>query len=395
VEQVARVAELEAERDRAVQRALEAEVAREAAQMRVDELRAQQLPGQGSEPVSREAELEGTLLGLRMRVTELEQRLAEATHPRHSEPPVAMASHSESWSLSALTQGKPAANAASHDEVHGEYALNGDSSLSGERTLNGDVRWPEDGSAVPDSTIPEAAPVDDSTLVAVSKRARELEVRLLEAETALARAQERALRAETVPPPAQAPLEHTARGERTGLTFRLRETESALEAARTAKAPAPAMDFDAVVNTERVRYEAVLAGLNGRIDELERRRDELESKREELERELEEADRAAEAHAEDGERIEALEFELEATRRRLDAAEDELRSLEESLRGARAETEHASLEASARVELAQRRESDARNERDAARAALEEARAMLAQLAGHNEQPVIRDHNHD
>jgi chromosome segregation ATPase len=41
VEQDARVAELEAERERAMQRALEAEVARESAQMRVDELRAQ------------------------------------------------------------------------------------------------------------------------------------------------------------------------------------------------------------------------------------------------------------------------------------------------------------------------------------------------------------------
>jgi SAM-dependent methyltransferase len=41
VEQDARVAELEAERERAMQRALEAEVARESAQMRVDELRAE------------------------------------------------------------------------------------------------------------------------------------------------------------------------------------------------------------------------------------------------------------------------------------------------------------------------------------------------------------------
>lgn len=44
VEHDARVAELEAERERAMQRALEAEVARESAQMRVDELRAQLAP---------------------------------------------------------------------------------------------------------------------------------------------------------------------------------------------------------------------------------------------------------------------------------------------------------------------------------------------------------------
>jgi chromosome segregation ATPase len=393
VEHDARVAELEAERDRAVQRALEAEVAREAAQMRVDELRAQQLAAQAPERSGVDAEVEGTLLGLRMRVAELEQRLAQANESRASREPVAPAPvHSDAWSLSALTE------AARHDasDRHGEESVNGDSSLSGERTLNGDVYWPEQ-SGVPDSTIPEAAPVDDGTLSAISKRARDLELRLLEAETALARAQERALRAETVPPPQpmfDAPVDHAGRGERTGLAFRLRETEAALAAAREAK-PAPrAMDFDAVVSTERVRYEAVLAGLNGRIDELEQKRDALEAKREELERELEEADRAAEAHAEDSERIEALEFELEATRRRLDAAEDELRSLEESLRSARAEAENAALEASARVELAQRRESDARNERDAARAALEEARAMLAQLAAQGD-PVMRDHNHE
>jgi SAM-dependent methyltransferase len=79
VEHDARVAELEAERDRAVQRALDAEVAHEAAQMRVDELRARiaRLELQAGPPA---AELEGTIQGLRARVAELEQRLVDRAH---------------------------------------------------------------------------------------------------------------------------------------------------------------------------------------------------------------------------------------------------------------------------------------------------------------------------
>lgn len=78
-EQDGRIAELEGDVARAAARALEAEVAREAALMRVDELRAkvQKLEAQ---PVSTgvDAALEGTLFGLRMRLRELEQTLKDA-----------------------------------------------------------------------------------------------------------------------------------------------------------------------------------------------------------------------------------------------------------------------------------------------------------------------------
>ncbi|MDB4974038.1 MAG: large Ala/Glu-rich protein [Myxococcaceae bacterium] len=106
VEHDARVAELEAERDRAVQRSLEAEVAREAAQMRADELRSELNEAEGRAPVvarrnderdetidllrsdidAREAELlreslestrqRGELSGLRLRLEEAETALA-------------------------------------------------------------------------------------------------------------------------------------------------------------------------------------------------------------------------------------------------------------------------------------------------------------------------------
>jgi DNA repair exonuclease SbcCD ATPase subunit len=352
VEHDARVAELEAERDRAVQRALEAEVAREAAQMRVDELRAQ-LAEPGHEPVRpHDPELEGTVRGLRMRVSELEQRLAD-------------------FEVEAVLP-KP---------------------------------FVETTSALP-------PPAEAAELLMLRGRVLGLELRIAEGEKAVAAAEARASSAESSaaearalasvrvmpPPPPPVPafvgafsepprevdraLEDSGRGERLGLALRLSETEAALAALRAAQpaspaisTPAPAaVDVDALLSAERARHSGALADLEARVAELTRRSSELE-------RELEEADRFTESHAEDESRIEALEFELEAVRRRLDGAEDDLRSTEDALRAARADAEHASLEASARVELAQRRESDARQERDSTRAALEEARAMLAQLA--------------
>ncbi|MFT3922690.1 MAG: methyltransferase domain-containing protein [Myxococcales bacterium] len=78
VEHDARVTELEAERERAVQRALEAELARESATMRADELRAQlganlaqTIPNKANEDRTR-----GELTGLRLRAQETEVALA-------------------------------------------------------------------------------------------------------------------------------------------------------------------------------------------------------------------------------------------------------------------------------------------------------------------------------
>ncbi len=94
-----RVTELEGEISRAVARALEAEVSREAALMRVDELRARIVRLEAEPPApapgpSVDPALEGTLYGLRMRLRELEQTLSEAakradTLPRQDSLPVA------------------------------------------------------------------------------------------------------------------------------------------------------------------------------------------------------------------------------------------------------------------------------------------------------------------
>lgn len=110
VEHDARVAELEAERDRAVQRSLEAEVAREAAQMRADELRgeleaqaeslqAQQAPQQtlgGDELSALALELSraradaarqrGECQGLRLRLNEAELALGAAQNANEQHP---------------------------------------------------------------------------------------------------------------------------------------------------------------------------------------------------------------------------------------------------------------------------------------------------------------------
>jgi SAM-dependent methyltransferase len=114
VEHDARVAELEAERERAVQRALEAEVAREAAQMRADELRSEleereaqrasardQQPSEhapGAQAAALELELtraradaarqRGECVGLRLRLNEAEIALGAALAP--VQPPAAV-----------------------------------------------------------------------------------------------------------------------------------------------------------------------------------------------------------------------------------------------------------------------------------------------------------------
>ena len=80
VEHDARVAELEAERERAVQRALEAEVARESAQMRVDELRAQllQLEGEADRASVIAADAAATASGTSVEQASLERALRES-----------------------------------------------------------------------------------------------------------------------------------------------------------------------------------------------------------------------------------------------------------------------------------------------------------------------------
>jgi DNA repair exonuclease SbcCD ATPase subunit len=86
VEHDARVTELEAERERAVRRALEAELARESAAMRADELRAQIAQLEEGSRKQDSDETRGELIGLRMRLHEAESALTQysATERRRS-----------------------------------------------------------------------------------------------------------------------------------------------------------------------------------------------------------------------------------------------------------------------------------------------------------------------
>lgn len=188
-----------------------------------------------------------------------------------------------------------------------------------------------------------------------------------------------------------------ARGELTGLRLRVAEAEAALDARQSSRSedyrggsasPRP-HDEELVRARDRIdELEALVERLQAkaedadRVVDLEAELDRLDHRVRELTRELEEADRFAEAHAEDAERIDTFDAELEAARRRLDSLEDELRATQDELRAARSDADSVAVETSARIELAQRRELDARNERDDARAALAEARTILAQLAG-------------
>jgi chromosome segregation ATPase len=79
VEHDARVSELEAERERAMQRALEAEVARESAQMRVDELRAQLEPSGHAPSAAQIAELERKLAEAEAETSKLRGRRSDET----------------------------------------------------------------------------------------------------------------------------------------------------------------------------------------------------------------------------------------------------------------------------------------------------------------------------
>ncbi len=93
VEHDARISELEAERERAVQRALEAELARESATMRADELRAQLALASESAAPERAADdrVRGELSGLRLRLAEAEAALRARAAPPVSAPEVAEA----------------------------------------------------------------------------------------------------------------------------------------------------------------------------------------------------------------------------------------------------------------------------------------------------------------
>ena len=324
VEHDARVAELEAERDRAVQRSLEAEVAREAAQMRCDELR---------------SELQ----------VEQDRSAARAGEGQRS-----------------------GAHEAALDALRADVDA-----------LRADV----------DAREEELARAQ----VAATRQRGEavgLRFRLEEAERAL-------LTANTLAPSREGG-DNLAQVELSELRLRLAHTEAALHAMREV-APVRLRDAGepprALGRASGEESSESTAEDRQRAQELEQQLAAADQRLAELTRELEEADRFAELHAEDAERLTSVEAQLEDARGRLDDLEDELRNLEEELRNARVvlsaqqddlarahqTADSVRSELSHRIEQAERHEA----ERDDARAALAEARSILAQLADH----VGADHN--
>ncbi|HEX5658685.1 MAG TPA: methyltransferase domain-containing protein [Polyangiales bacterium] len=154
------------------------------------------------------------------------------------------------------------------------------------------------------------------------------------------------------------------RGENSGLSLRLNEAENALSASRTSGAP----------DQGRGSYQQP-------SDELARQLSAADQRLSELTRELEEADRFAELHAEDAERLSDIEAELESARDKVDDLRQELRASDDELHTVRAQlrTQADELERAQNV-LGESSRRDA--ERDDALAALADARAILAQLAG-------------
>ncbi len=217
--------------------------------------------------------------------------------------------------------------------------------------------------------VPTVDPELEGTLFGLRMRVRELELEQSRQEAAARR------------PVARDPSADVARGQISGLTLRLEEAERALSSARAPKAAEQSSVYeDRIRALERELEEAERALSSARAANAAEQSTVYEDRIRALERELEEADRFGETHADDVDRIESLEIELTRAHRRYDDLEDEMRVTQDDLRAARTEVEHLALETSARVELAQRRENEARTERDHARAALEEARSILAQL---------------
>jgi DNA repair exonuclease SbcCD ATPase subunit len=264
VEHDARVGELEAERDRAVERALDAEVAREAAQMRSDELRAE----------------------------------LEAMHARR------------------VIESQDEAGRAQRNELASVAAELGRTRAELSR-LGGENRG--------------------------------LGLRVQEAENALTHSM-------AVP--------EQRNHELSELRNRLIQTEAQLHALREAP--------------ERRTYEA---SAQQNSPELSQQLSAADQRLSELTRELEEADRFAELHAEDAERLSDVEAELEDAREKVEDLRQELRASDDELHAVRSQLRLQADE----LERAQRvlGESSRRDvERDDALAALADARAILAQLAG-------------
>jgi len=327
---------LTAERDRAVARTLEAEVARESAQLRADELRAElhQLEGRARAHAHDVGALESAKSDLAVAEQargELEALLVEARAE------LVLVGQRADGLRAELDQASAQAIVLAQQATRAEPAK-----LSG--------------------PLPVHTP---AAILALDGEIKGLRLRLDETERArkaeVRRATEASRRAERT----ESDLvdsRNAAHVREASLERRVEELSQALRAAAENTVVAPKF-----VPGDAEELRVALARADQRIDDLSR--------------ELDEADRIAAVHAEDADRLDMLEAELESARRHMDELDDDVRSRDEEMRRLRLETADQLSAAETRIEEARRREVDARTERDAAHATLAETKGVLTQLA--------------
>jgi chromosome segregation ATPase len=318
VEQDARVAELEAERERAMQRALEAEVARESAQMRVDELRAQLDQPVAAAHAGRPS-------------PERDELLAERDRLAHE--------------LEALRRHQS-------DELEAQRQLESDqalqiSALRGERS---GLRLRLDESERALLAFEQAA----------SDGGRELDTRLSLAEAradaaisalGVAETSLKSLRSEVDQAEASRGQQHGDPNEKAELEAQLSRAQHRIESLEREL-------------EEADRFAEESAEDLNRLDALE---SELDGTRQKLEQVDDE--------------VRLLQDELIARKTSLQQLESERQGREELLSQARAEVVRLASEQAVRFDQLARRETELSAERDDAHAALAEARAILSHLA--------------
>jgi hypothetical protein len=373
----ARVQELSAERDRAVQRALDAEVARESAQLRADELRAELLEQSAG---SRGAVVdEQALIAVEVALQDSESARAELA--RELDDARAALADSQS-ALAAAGERLLELDRALADRERGLTELQGSALRSEALAVQIDTLQAELLQLKRAQREPVAAP-SQAALSELSGERTGLLLRVREAESALRSAFVRgqALEARVIelscPPVASIPG--------SGALSSLRERAELADAEReraerhSAELAQRVAELDAELTAARGEAKAAVSA--SELDELRDALARAEQRIDDLSRELDEADRIAAVHAEDDGRIETLEGELEAARRHMDELDDDVRGRDEEMRTLREESEARVAHSEAKAEESQRREAEARAERDAAHTALSEARSILSQLA--------------
>ncbi len=319
VEQDARVAELDAERERAMQRALEAEVARESAQMRVDELRAQlenaQAPASAPAPSQSERELA-------LERDRLAHEVEALRHHRADELEAQRQQEGERLAQVSALRGERNGLRLRLEET--------------ERALLAYERAAQQGGGELDTRLSLAEARADAAIAALG--AAEESLKSLRSEVDRAQVE-------------RAQILDSDAGRKAELEAALTRAEHRIEALERELEEA---DRFAEENADDLnRLDALQSELDGTREKLDEVDDE----------------------------VRALQDELAAKKDELARHERERGDHDEHLQRARAEVARLSSEHTVRLEQLSRREVELAAERDDAHAALAEARAILGQLA--------------